>query len=75
MTEKDVTTDKLFILSYDQLTKEYGFSTEKSLKCEMSDLGKVSGIYNYEKCGKYGNYYLLTELRKYNYAINRISYS
>lgn len=46
--EKDVTSDKLFILSYEQLVNYYGFGSKESLRCK-----------NYK--GEYVTYYTLSD--------------
>ncbi len=58
---KDTTVDKLFILSHDELVNDYGFTTQKSLLCGLSDYGKASGTYNYAAYGAYGTYFTLSE--------------
>ena len=59
--EKDVTTDKLFILSHDELVKNYGFSSQESLMCRISDFARASGVDIYDSYGKYGTYYALSD--------------
>lgn len=59
--EQDVTEDRLFILSYDELVNDYGFHTQESLVCRISDFAKASGIYKYDSYGKYGTYFTLSD--------------
>ena len=57
---QDVTVDKLFILSYAQYTEQYGFTSNQSLLCELSDFGKYSGTKDVTSYGKYSSYFTLT---------------
>lgn len=59
--EQDVTEDRLFILSYDELVNDYGFRTQESLACRISDFAKASGAYKYDSYGKYGTYFTLCD--------------
>lgn len=65
--EKDVTVDKLFILSYDELVNDYGFTNKESLMCKATDFGRGSGTKKYitfsgeQYRDGYGAYCTLTE--------------
>ncbi|MCI9565531.1 MAG: hypothetical protein HFG30_05925 [Eubacterium sp.] len=58
---KDTTVDKLFILSYHELVNDYGFTTQNSLLCGLSDYGKASGTINYASYGTFGSYFTLSD--------------
>ena len=63
----DITVDKLFILSYDEMVNNYGFNTHESLLCRISDYANLSPETKNDSYGEYGTYYTMTEgYKSYN---------